>query len=84
LVTASAFEPFVYQGAHDFNRQSFNINVVLRWEYLPGSTLYLVWTQARKGENGNYFTSFGKDFRETFNAPSHNVVLLKMSYWWSL
>ena len=31
-----------------------NANVLLRWEYLPGSTMYLVWTQARYGDNGLY------------------------------
>lgn len=84
LVAPNAFRPFSYSENPDFNRKSFNTNVVLRWEYLPGSTLYLVWSQARSGEGQNYFTSVGRDFRDTFKVPSANVLLLKVSYWWGL
>ncbi|MEX1275313.1 MAG: DUF5916 domain-containing protein, partial [Bacteroidota bacterium] len=68
----------------NFNRLSLNSNLVLRWEYLPGSTVYLVWSQARSGEHGLYGTSFGDDFRDTFQLPLENVLLLKVSYWMSL
>jgi len=57
---------------------------VLRWEYLPGSTLYLVWSQARKGANQDYFSLLGDDFRDTFKVPPSNVLLLKVSYLMSL
>ncbi|HEY4611608.1 MAG TPA: DUF5916 domain-containing protein, partial [Bacteroidota bacterium] len=68
----------------DFNELSFHSNVVLRWEYLPGSTAYLVWSQARSGDRGNYATPFGDNFTHTFALPMENVLLLKVSYWWSL
>lgn len=68
----------------NFNRLSLNSNLVLRWEYLPGSTFYLVWSQARSGEHGLYGTSFGDDFRDTFQLPLENVLLLKVSHWMSL
>jgi hypothetical protein len=66
--------------AYDFNTQSLNSNVVLRWEYLPGSTMFLVWSQARNGQAPDYFTSVGNDLGETFKIPPSNVVLLKVSY----
>lgn len=84
LVAPSEFVPFTFTGNPDFNRKFFNTNVVLRWEYLPGSTLFLVWSQARRGEGDDYFTSFSGDFRDTFKVPSDNVLLLKLSYWWNL
>ena len=84
LIGPNTFTAFPYVGNPDFNRKSFNTNVVLRWEYLPGSTLYLVWSQARRGEGVEYFTSWSHDLRETFRVPSDNVLLLKLSYWWSL
>ncbi|MFQ5797767.1 MAG: DUF5916 domain-containing protein [Bacteroidota bacterium] len=84
LIAPSEFVPFAYTGNPDFNRKSLNTNVVLRWEYLPGSTLFLVWSQARRGEGNDYFTSFGHNFRDTFKVPTDNVLLLKLSYWWSL
>jgi len=68
----------------DFNELSFNSNVVLRWEYLPGSTVYLVWSHARHGERGTYQTSFGDNFNNTLALPADNVLLLKVSYWLSL
>ncbi len=84
LIGPGDFKPFAYSGNPDFNRKAFNTNFVLRWEYLPGSTLYLVWSHARRGEADNYFTSFTDNFRDTFSVPSDNVLLLKLSYWWSL
>ncbi|MEK6570249.1 MAG: DUF5916 domain-containing protein [Bacteroidota bacterium] len=68
----------------DFNEQVFNANVVLRWEYLPGSTIYLVWTQARSGFDEDYFTSFTKNITNSFKLPADNVFLVKITYWWSL
>jgi hypothetical protein len=68
----------------DFNNQSFNTNLVLRWEYLPGSTIFLVWSQARTGGDGDYTTSLRDNFDETFRIPPSNVFLLKINYWWHL
>lgn len=66
------------------NRLFFNSNVVLRWEYLPGSTMYLVWSHARSGYNGDFTTTFGDSFSKTFALPSDNALLLKISYWLSM
>jgi hypothetical protein len=53
----------------------------LRWEYKPGSALFLVWQQNRSDslEHGDF--NFGRDFSGVFETPSHNVILLKFSYW---
>jgi hypothetical protein len=68
----------------DLNEQTLNINVVLRWEYLPGSTLYLVWSQARYGSDEVYLDTFGENLDNTFQVTPSNVLLLKVSYWWSI
>jgi hypothetical protein len=66
----------------DFNQAVFNANLLLRWEYMPGSALYLVWTQSRFGDSGVYDSGFGARFRETFRAlPHEDVLFLKLSYW---
>jgi hypothetical protein len=65
----------------DFNRITFNANVLLRWEYLPGSTMYLVWTQGRFSDSGNYSSGFGRRFSDAFSLPHEDVLLLKVSYW---
>ncbi|MDZ7269832.1 MAG: carbohydrate binding family 9 domain-containing protein [candidate division KSB1 bacterium] len=81
LVSPTTLVPEAYNGNHDFNNRSFHLNLVWRWEYRPGSTLYLVWTQARRGAHDDFYTPVGRDFRGTFSLPAENVVLVKMSYW---
>jgi hypothetical protein len=65
----------------DFNVRSFRSNVVLRWEYRPGSTLYLVWQQNRHVSEplGNR-VSAGDMFR-SLTAPGSNYFVVKMSFW---
>ena len=84
LQNEGRFTPMSGYSKPDFNELAFNSNVVLRWEYLPGSTLYLVWSHARVGESGTYLTPFGDNFRNTFALPADNVLLLKVSYWLSM
>ena len=67
----------------DFNVQEFLSNLVVRWEYNPGSTVYLVWSQTRSNNNnsGNidFFNNLGDLFNTGDNKP-HNVFLIKFSY----
>jgi hypothetical protein len=67
----------------DFNVQYFLSNLVLRWEYNPGSSLFLVWSQTRNGNNGTgnmeLFNDIGDLFDRGENKP-HNVFLIKLSY----
>jgi len=65
----------------DFNGITFNANILLRWEYLPGSTVYLVWTQGRVDDSGNYATTIGRRLNDTFRLPHQDVLLLKVNYW---
>lgn len=64
-----------------FNQITFNANILLRWEYIRGSTIYLVWTQGRYGNIADYATGFGQRFNDTFSLPHDDVLLLKVSYW---
>ncbi len=68
----------------DFNFRQFRSNLVVRWEYLPGSTLYLVWSQGRTSSDSNGLFSYGTDMKELFRTTPHNIFLLKLSYWFSL
>jgi len=71
-------------GNPDFNFRQFLSNLVIRWEYLPGSTLYLVWSQGRTSVGSSGVFSYGEDMKELFDTAPHNVFLLKISYWFSL
>ena len=68
----------------DFNFRQFRLNMVLRWEYLPGSTLYLVWTNGMNSQTDFGGLSLRDDLHDLFSAPPNNIFLLKFSYWFSL
>jgi hypothetical protein len=68
----------------DFNFRQFRSNLVVRWEYHPGSTLYLVWSQGRTSTDSNGMFRYGTDMKDLFGITPHNVFLLKFSYWFAL
>jgi hypothetical protein len=69
---------------NDFNFKEFLSNLVIRWEYNPGSTVYFVWSQTRRGvtDTGNldYFQDMGAMFNRDDNFELNNVFLIKLSY----
>ena len=65
----------------DFNVLSFQSNVVLRWEWRPGSTLYLVWQQSRgAGSSVGRLVGFG-DLWDSLRSTGDNFLAVKASYW---
>ena len=65
-----------------FNFKAFQSNVVLRWEYKPGSTLFAVWNQGRQGYNGaEGDNTFHGDVQDLFRLHPANTFLIKVSYW---
>jgi hypothetical protein len=76
--------PAASPSSYDFNVAVLNANLLVRWEYMPGSTMYLVWTQGRAGDSGVYGTGFGARLGEALALPHEDVLLLKISYWFPL
>lgn len=68
----------------DFNYQQFRSNLVLRWEYKVGSTLYLVWSQDRTQleECGPF--NFSKGWKHLFKVKPENIFMVKFNYWFSI
>jgi hypothetical protein len=67
--------------ARDFNTLSLRSNVVLRWEWRPGSTLYVVWQQDRsETEVVTTPVSVGDLFR-SLKVPGSNAFVIKTSFW---
>jgi hypothetical protein len=67
-----------------FNVKQFNSNAVLRWEYRPASTLFLVWQQGRAPDQldpGSFAPR--RDLQNLFDTRPLNTVLLKVSYWFN-
>ena len=68
----------------NFNFIQFRSNLVIRWEYKPGSSAYLVWSQGRTGYLTSGDFSFMNDVGDLFNVHPHNVFLFKFTYGFSL
>jgi hypothetical protein len=64
----------------DFNVKEFLSNLVIRWEYQPGSTLFLVWSQNRKSFHNDGSFEFSRDTGRLFGEHPHDVFLVKLSY----
>jgi len=85
LVHVTSLTP--YAGAlgynPDFEQGVLNVNVVLRWEYMLGSTLYLVYTRAQVPTTVLGPTAIGNlDLGAVGRAPTSDAALVKVSFWW--
>ncbi len=65
----------------DFNSRFLRGNAVLRWEYRPGSALFVVWQQSRFGSIPSGEFEFGRDFDNLWAARPENVFVVKGTYW---
>ena len=75
------YAPFAYEGNPDFRFLSFRTTNVMRWEFKPGSTLFVVWQQGRELSVPDGTFRFGRDYAHVFSTPSTNTVLVKLAYW---
>ena len=89
-VPPNAGQQFVTDGASvfvipskDFRVQSFRSNLVLRWEWRPGSTLYLVWQQDRASEDMLRSRASVADMFESVGQRGDNYIVVKASFWFS-
>jgi hypothetical protein len=65
----------------DFNFRSLRGSALFRWEYRPGSVLYVAWTHSRSGSSplGNF--QFSRDWQGMFESLPENILLVKASWW---
>lgn len=68
----------------DFNFHEFRSNLVAKWEYNPGSFIYLVWSSDRSGYNKLSDASFGESVGYLGDALPNNIFMIKLNYWFSL
>ena len=91
LTDRDTYEEFdAYPKRDEFTLQSFQLNSVLRWEFRPGSTLFLVWSQSRRANRALnpladpsrsvYDHPLGGQLGDTFGLFSNNTVLVKLEY----
>jgi len=66
----------------DRNYLALNSTLIVRWEYRPGSTVYLVWTRARSESDWNVNNlDISRDFNRLFSGNARNVFFAKATYW---
>ncbi len=68
----------------DFNMKSLRGTIVLRWEYRPGSLVYLVWTQNRADDADPGDFRLRRDIRSLLRTAGDNIFLFKVSYRWNM
>ena len=83
------FKPYPLKRNPDFHMRSLRGNTVLRWEFRPGSTLFLVWSQSRAIELEDVgavdleFRPFHR-LRSSFTDEGKNIFLIKCRYWFGI
>ena len=67
----------------DFSRRSLKSNLVFRWEYRPGSTLFVVWSQSHSESPDVADPAFKpwRSVRSSFTDEGDNIFLAKINYW---
>jgi hypothetical protein len=68
----------------DFNFHEFRSNLVAKWEYRPGSVIYLVWSDDRTGFADPASSGMGSSMRQLFKSEPGNFFLIKLNYWFSI
>jgi hypothetical protein len=70
-----------FENNEDFSFRQFRSNLVIRWEYRPGSLVFFVWNQGRTGfDGGNGQFDLRSDVDGLFSVTPENVFLIKFSY----
>jgi len=64
----------------DFNFKQFQSNLVIRWEFTPGSMIYLVWSQNKTNYNSLGTFNFSDDMDQLFSTYPNDIFLIKVSY----
>lgn len=65
----------------DFSFNEFRSNLVVRWEYLPGSTIYLVWEHQRSERENRFFPGWGNNIDRLTGMAGGHTIMMKINYW---
>ncbi len=74
-------QPMAHEIDEDFNEKSLIGSAVLRWEFRPGSILYVVWTRNSADDTNPGDFNFSRDFGDMWKAAPDNVLALKLTWW---
>lgn len=68
----------------DFNFRQLRSNFIMRWEYRPGSTLFVIWSHGRTSSVDDGRFRLGNDLGGLAHEDGEHVVLAKLSYWFGV
>jgi hypothetical protein len=68
---------------YSFTFTSIRSSAVFRWEYRPGSTVYLVWNQNQSVKETNGLFQVGRSLDSLGQARADHIFMVKATYWWS-
>ncbi len=71
-------------GQPDFNFSEIRSTLVVRWEYKPGSVLFLAWQHGRSVRRSDSFFDWRNDLSDVLSTEADNTVLVKVNYWISI
>ena len=71
-------------GNPDFNFSQLRSNLVIRWEYRPGSQIYFVWSQDRTNYIMPGNSSVASAVNDLGKVYPNNIFLVKINYWFSI
>lgn len=74
-------DDITYNGNHDFNFNAFNIDMVFKWQFAPGSSLNFVWKNSIYDESDATVEGYFNDLDQTFRAKELNTFSLKLLYY---
>ena len=79
------FTPYDYGSNINFNYKQFRSNLVFRWEFNPGSTIYFVWAREATDYEEEYGVfRFGRDMDKLLSVGGNNTFILKINKWFSI
>lgn len=81
---AARYKPYAMDptAARGFSYMQLRTNTVARWEYRPGSTLFLVWSHGRQdGSDERSERTWRADYRHLLDEHPDNTFLIKVAYW---
>ncbi len=77
------FKPYNPEDDYDFNAKEFNMNLVFRWEYAPGSTIYAVWSRGMCDEENAGRYNPRRNFGDLAMAEPDDIFLIKFNRWFN-
>lgn len=75
------FQPFNPDDDYNFNIKELNLNLVFRWEYAPGSTIFAVWNRGIEDDSYPGQFNLGKNITRLGNAKPDDIFMIKMNRW---